>query len=83
MQLIKARGRLMAIGGGEDKENACLILREFMRLAGGEQAIIAVLTTATNSPEEAAEKYEKVFKKLGAKKVEAIDVSERSDSASP
>ncbi len=63
MQLIKARGRLMAIGGGEDKENACLILKEFLRLAGGEQAIIAVLTTATNLPTEAAEKYKKILKK--------------------
>ncbi len=41
MELIQARGRLMAIGGGEDKKDDCRILKEFVRLAGGEKALLA------------------------------------------
>lgn len=80
MDLIRAGGRLLAIGGGEDKEKACLILKEFVQLAGGEKARIVVFTTATDSPEDAAAKYTKVFKRLGAKQIDAIDVSERIDA---
>ena len=81
MELLKARGRLMAIGGAEDKEKDCLILKRFVRLAGDEKARIAVLTTATDLPEEVAAEYKEVFKRLGVKQVEAIEVSERGDAA--
>jgi len=80
MDLIKAKGRLMAIGGGEDKEKECLILKESVRLAGGEKARIVIFTMATDSPEEAAAKYRKIFKRLGAKEAESIDISQRSDA---
>lgn len=83
MELIEARGRLMAIGGGEDKEKDCLILKEFVRLAGEDKARIVVMTTATDLPEEVAAEYTEVFKRLGAKQIEAIDVSQRSDAAKP
>lgn len=83
MGLLKARGRLMAIGGGEDKENECLILKRLVELAEGEKARIAVLTTATDLPEEVAAEYKEVFNRLGAKQVEMIDVSLRSDAMKP
>lgn len=83
MELIKVRGRLIAIGGGEDKEKDCRILKEFVRLAGGETARIAVMTTATDHPEETGAEYKRVFKRLGAKHVEAIDVSHRADAMKP
>ena len=83
MQSVKVRGRLMAIGGGEDKEKDCRILKEFVRLAGGEKARITVMTAATDLPEEAAAEYKKVFKRLGAKQVGAIDVSQRGDAMKP
>lgn len=80
MELIKVQGRLMAIGGGEDKENDCRILKEFVRLAGGEAAKIVVITAATDSPEEAAEKYDAVFNRLGAKEVRHVSVCQRADA---
>jgi cyanophycinase len=83
MELIKTRGRLMAIGGGEDKEKDCLILKEFVRLSGDGKARIVVLTTATDKPEEVAAEYLEVFKRLGAKQVVAVDVSQRSDALKP
>lgn len=80
MELLKTDGRLMAIGGGEDKENECRILKEFVRLAGGDKARIIVMTTATDSPRETADEYTKIFTSLGAKEIEAIDISQRADS---
>jgi len=83
MELTKAQGRLMAIGGAEDKEKDCLILKEFVRLAGGEKARIVVMTAATNLPEEVAAEYLTVFKRLGVKQVEALDVATRGDAMKP
>lgn len=83
MELLEVRGKLLAIGGGEDKKNDCLILKEFVRLADGAKAKIAVVTTATDSPEEAAVEYNDVFKKLGVKETIAINVSTRSDAMKP
>ena len=51
----KMPGRLVIVGGHEDKEGEAVILREFVRLAGGAGARIAVLTAATELPEETAD----------------------------
>lgn len=59
----------MLIGGAEDKEGECFILREFVRLAGGERANIVVITTATRLPGEVGEAYRRVFLRLGAGEV--------------
>jgi len=83
MELLEVRGKLLAIGGGEDKEKDCVILKEFVRLGGGAKANIAVVTTATDSPGEAAAEYDDVFKKLGAKKTFSVKVSSRSDAMNP
>jgi cyanophycinase len=80
MLLTQARGRLMAIGGGEDREGDCYILKEFVRLAKGENARIIVMTAATEHPEELGKVYVKAFKRLGAKEVQTIDVSTRADA---
>ena len=83
MELIKALGTLIAIGGGEDKKGDCAILKEFIKLSGGEKASIVLITTATNTPEESARQYTELFKKLGAAKVKHVGVSERSDTDKP
>ena len=82
MQLTEARGRLMAIGGAEDREGESSILKEFVRLAKREKARIVVMTTATDKPEELGKVYLKAFKRLGAKEVKMIDVSTREDAMS-
>ncbi|HEV2912219.1 MAG TPA: cyanophycinase [Pyrinomonadaceae bacterium] len=83
MRLAKPKGLLFIIGGGEDKEGDCTILREFVRLAGDEKARIIVMTAATDAPEEAGPQYVRVFKRLGARKVEVVDVSTRQDANRP
>ncbi|EKQ66903.1 cyanophycinase [Leptolyngbyaceae cyanobacterium JSC-12] len=74
------RGTLVIIGGAEDREGDCIVLREFVRAAGGVKAHIAVMTAATSMPKEVGQDYIRIFKRLGAEFVEVIDTREREDS---
>lgn len=76
----KQRGSLVIIGGAEDKNGDCLVLREFVREAGGVKARIAVMTAATSYPREVGEEYIQVFERLGAESVEVVHTEKREDS---
>jgi cyanophycinase len=82
MELISPIGKLLLIGGGEDKEGDCTILKEFVRLSKGARARIAVMTVATDHPKESGAEYRKVFKKLGVDDVSVVDVAQREDAQS-
>jgi cyanophycinase len=77
------KGKLVIIGGGEDKQGDCIILKEFIRLAGEAKARIVIMTVATDKPEEYAQEYRKIFKKLGVDDAKAVDVSQRNDAHDP
>lgn len=70
-------GPLVVVGGREDKDGDSEILQEFVRLAGGRKAHIAILPVATDQPEESSQEYQKVFSELGAGKSETVLVSTR------
>ncbi len=74
------RGTLVIIGGAEDREGDCIVLREFLRAAGGVKAHIAVMTAATSLPGEVGDDYIRVFERLGAESVEVVDTRNRDDS---
>ena len=71
--MSETSGQLVIIGGAEDKEGDCVILREFVRRAGGTKAYIVIMTAATELPREVGENYIKVFERLGAEDVRIID----------
>ncbi|MGG6293056.1 cyanophycinase [Leptolyngbya sp. AN02str] len=77
------QGPLIIIGGAEDKEGNCTVLREFVRLAGGTKARIVVLTAATSMPREAGDDYTRVFERLGVEDVRIIDTEIRDDADKP
>jgi cyanophycinase len=77
------KGQLVIIGGAEDKEDKCTVLREFIRCAGGVKAHIAVLTAATSLPREVGNDYIRVFERLGVEAVEVIDTERREDADRP
>ena len=70
-------GKLLIIGGAEDKEGECKILKRFVQEAGGKESRIIVLTAATEYPQQVGAQYDKIFKSLGAAEVQVLDVSER------
>ncbi|GAA6620034.1 cyanophycinase [Scytonema sp. NUACC26] len=74
--------QLVIIGGAEDKEGDCRILREFVRRAGGTKARIVIMTAATELPREVGENYIRVFERLGAENVRIVDTETRSDASS-
>jgi cyanophycinase len=79
----KIRGKLLVIGGAEDKEGPCLILRRFLELAGGDKAKVAVVTTATERPYQVASEYSRLFLRLGATNVIPINICDRKAAGSP
>ncbi|HEY9614841.1 MAG TPA: cyanophycinase [Allocoleopsis sp.] len=91
MNELKAKGnmvvsdtnrQLVIIGGAEDKQGDCTILREFVRRAGGINARIIVMTVATELPREVGEDYMRVFERLGVEDVRIVDTVEREDASS-
>lgn len=76
------QGKLVIIGGAEDKEGDCKILREFVRLSGGLSARIVVMTVATELPKEVGDNYIRVFERLGVEDVRIADTVERADASS-
>lgn len=70
-------GPLVIIGGAEDKQGECKILRSFLNLGGGTNAKVLVMTVATELPIEVGTEYIEIFGKLGAADVRTFDVSNR------
>ncbi len=79
---VATPGPVMAIGGAEDKLRDKLILSAFVNLAGGPEARIAILPTAS-SIEEAGERYKALFMGMGAEQADVLYLSDRAAAASP
>ena len=60
-----SEGSVIIIGGAEDKVRDRVILSRFATLAGGRDAIVAVISTASSLGLEAGERYTKVLKRAG------------------
>jgi len=96
MQIPK--GKLIAIGGAEDKgsdlEKGAIfrnnlnffelgILRRIVAEAGGSDANIEVVTTASTIPYEVGENYLDAFGKIGCTNVHIIHIRNREDAQKP
>ena len=76
-------GRLLIIGGGEDRCCGTGVLDRFVELCGGSQARITLVTTATGVPDEVHAEYEQVFRKLGVEQTRELRLRGRADADSP
>ncbi|HEV2082513.1 MAG TPA: cyanophycinase [Brevundimonas sp.] len=71
------RGALIIVGGHEDKEGDCVILKEIAsRVAGGR---LVLATVASEEPEEYFEAYSTAFARLGVTDLVQLYVRERCD----
>lgn len=75
------RGVLMPIGGAEDKFDDKVILSTFAQLAGGKQARIAIVPTAS-SIETAGHRYKAIFLGMGVESAEVVYIGSREDANS-
>lgn len=76
----KARTTLIAIGGGEMASTRAALDEIVRYLESKADPRIVVMTVATNESDAAAVKYNRLFRGLGVRHVEVVDVSEREDS---
>ena len=92
------KGRLIAIGGNEDKGTEpepnfiqknnlnffeLQILSRIVREAGGHDAYIEVITSASSIPDEIGHNYISAFTKLGCKNIGVMDIRKREDADKP
>jgi cyanophycinase len=73
------RGWIVPVGGAEDKVGPSEVLKRFLELSGGDQARIVIIPTAS-SLEETGNRYEKLFRKLGADEAKSLPIHGRPDA---
>jgi cyanophycinase len=73
-------GTVIVIGGAEDKMRDRVILARFVALAGGRDAKIAVIATASSLGMEAGERYKTIFTELGAAEVLPLNAVTRTQA---
>jgi cyanophycinase len=82
----EGKGSLIAVGGGESSTitgDSIKIIEKFLELSGGlSKAKIIVMTVATDSPEDAEERYREVFERLKFKNFEFLNIIDRSEAFS-
>jgi len=76
-------GTLFAIGGAEAKLRRRSVLRAFVAAAGGADARIAVVPSASSLGVEVVEVYQAVFGSLGARQVIALRPESRAAARDP
>jgi cyanophycinase len=74
-----SRGYIVAVGGAEAKIGDPAILKRFVRLAGGRDARIAVIATASQLP-DTGDRYEAVFRELGVRAARSLSIETRQDA---
>ena len=77
MKLLKPKGTLIPIGGGEDSE---AILKRIVKETGKRKPQICYMTIATTSPKEAAQKHKKFFRDMGMSNVSIIHFYSRDEA---
>jgi cyanophycinase len=75
-------GRLLIIGGAEDKFCGAGLLERFVELCGGDRARIVLVTTATGMPRQVHADYERAFRKLGVRRTRELRLHGRADADS-
>ena len=73
-------GSVMVIGGAEDKLGERVILARFVELAGGREANIAVVSTASSLGDAATDLYRHIFSRLGVVRVTGLRPETRDEA---
>lgn len=71
---------LIPIGGNEKKSPDSKIFREMVDLAGGSDARIVVVPTASEAPGERARDYQLLFAAFNPASIQTVHIGERSDA---
>ena len=77
-----ARGYVIPIGGAEEKIENPEILQKFVELAGGSDAVISIIPTASQL-HNTGNRYQSIFNELGVGTAHALPIDEREDAFKP
>jgi cyanophycinase len=80
---MSAVGALFIIGGAEDKLGKRAVLRDFVDAAGGPDAVIAIVPTASSLGPEVVDVYAAIFERLGAAEVRGVRPESRAEADDP
>ncbi|MGZ8600717.1 MAG: cyanophycinase, partial [Actinomycetota bacterium] len=80
---VGGAGPVMLIGGAEDKIRDKVILARFASEAGGEDAHIVVISTASSLGEAATERYRDLLSALGISRVSGLRPEDRAAADEP
>lgn len=72
--------KLLIIGGAEDRVGKAKILRRFVKLAGGKEARIVIIPTASSFQDEVVAAYRLVFARFGATGCAIVNPRTRSEA---
>ena len=75
-----SEGTVIIIGGAEDKVRDRVILNRFVSLAGGTDARIMVISTASSLGAEAGERYRAIFTELGVTSIRTLHAVTRAQA---
>lgn len=74
---------ILVIGGAEDKVHGREILHTFWQRSGATNAIIAIIPSASREPTIIGDRYRHIFEDMGAKRIEVLDIRERTHCEDP
>lgn len=77
------RRTLLIIGGAEDRVGRSVVLKRFVKLAGGRRSRIVVIPTASSFAEEVSDAYRDVFTRLRGGGVSIVHPRTRRDADDP
>jgi cyanophycinase len=80
---LSIKSAVLVIGGAEDKVHGREILHTFFHRAGGTDAQIAIIPSASREPAIIGERYRGIFGEMGAKRVEVLDIRDRDQCDEP
>lgn len=68
---------ILVIGGAEDKVHGKEILSTFFSRAGGTDAVIGIIPSASREPTLIGDRYVQIFQEMGAKDLKVLDIRDR------
>jgi cyanophycinase len=80
---LSTKTAILVIGGAEDKVHGKEILHTFWTRAGGNEAIIAIIPSASREPLLIGDRYQQIFEEMGAKFAKVLDIRDREQGEDP
>ncbi len=74
---------VLIIGGAEDKVHGREILQTFWTRSGGNDAVIAIIPSASREPVLIGQRYQQIFEEMGTKLIHVLDVRDRAQGEDP